>query len=343
MMLCSQPSRTRCSTTCWRTDARQGTATPRLPHRPDPHRRLRARLLLDAERGRPGVRAEDLLPARADGDRGAVWVRGRWGRRAHVPAHPRREVGSPRLRRHPPVADPGLRRAHHGLDLGQGVVGALVAVGRADARVLPHRVPAVRDLPGAALLDRGPRAPGALRLRVRGRGGRVRADQLRRRAHGAVLRASAHAGDDDRRDARRDAADVPRRPRRDGAAVRDALEVRDGVQERRRPGARAAPAPPRRRRRPPAAQRGPPGLMPALPLDEAGKYVAAAYLVFLALLLIYVAIMSGRLGRLERDLTDLNRDLAERDRADGFAVGADASLGDASAASPTHEPQRSAG
>jgi hypothetical protein len=53
--------------------------------------------------------------------------------------------------------------------------------------------------------------------------------------------------------------------------------------------------------------------MPALPLDEAGKYVAAAYLVFLALLLIYVAIMSGRLGRLERDLTDLNRELEERD------------------------------
>jgi hypothetical protein len=83
--------------------------------------------------------------------------------------------------------------------------------------------------------------------------------------------------------------------------------------------------------------------MPALPLDEAGKYVAAAYLVFLALLLIYVAIMSGRLGRLERDLTDLNRELDERDEADGFAVGADASQGDASAASPSHEPQRSAG
>ena len=39
--------------------------------------------------------------------------------------------------------------------------------------------------------------------------------------------------------------------------------------------------------------------MPALPLDEAGKYVAAAYLVFLALILIYVAIMAGRLSRIE--------------------------------------------
>jgi hypothetical protein len=55
--------------------------------------------------------------------------------------------------------------------------------------------------------------------------------------------------------------------------------------------------------------------MPALPLDEAGKYVAAAYLVFLALLLIYVAIMSGRLSRLERDLTELNRELDEADEA----------------------------
>ena len=55
--------------------------------------------------------------------------------------------------------------------------------------------------------------------------------------------------------------------------------------------------------------------MPALPLDEAGKYVAAAYLVFLALLLIYVAIMAGRLGRIERDLTELNEALDRREAA----------------------------
>jgi hypothetical protein len=51
--------------------------------------------------------------------------------------------------------------------------------------------------------------------------------------------------------------------------------------------------------------------MPALPLDEAGKYVAAAYLVFLALVLIYVAIMAAKLSRIERDLSELN-DLADR-------------------------------
>jgi hypothetical protein len=51
--------------------------------------------------------------------------------------------------------------------------------------------------------------------------------------------------------------------------------------------------------------------MPALPLDEAGKYVAAAYLVFLALILIYVAIMAGRLSRIERDLGEVS-DLLEK-------------------------------
>jgi hypothetical protein len=46
--------------------------------------------------------------------------------------------------------------------------------------------------------------------------------------------------------------------------------------------------------------------MPALPLDEAGKYVAAAYLVFVALILIYVAIMAGKLTRVERELGELS-------------------------------------
>ncbi len=56
-------------------------------------------------------------------------------------------------------------------------------------------------------------------------------------------------------------------------------------------------------------------MLPALPLDEAGPYVAAAYLVFFALVLIYVAIMAAKLGRIERDLTELT-ELAERREAD---------------------------
>jgi hypothetical protein len=48
---------------------------------------------------------------------------------------------------------------------------------------------------------------------------------------------------------------------------------------------------------------------PALPLHSAGKYVAGAYVVFLAIVLIYVAIMANRLRHTERDLVELRRDL----------------------------------
>jgi hypothetical protein len=44
---------------------------------------------------------------------------------------------------------------------------------------------------------------------------------------------------------------------------------------------------------------------PALPLHEAGKYVAGAYIVLVAMILVYVAIMAVRLSRIERDLGEL--------------------------------------
>jgi flagellar biosynthesis/type III secretory pathway M-ring protein FliF/YscJ len=47
------------------------------------------------------------------------------------------------------------------------------------------------------------------------------------------------------------------------------------------------------------------GELPALPLHTAGKYVAAAYVVLFALVLIYVVIMAIRLGRIERELGEL--------------------------------------
>jgi hypothetical protein len=47
------------------------------------------------------------------------------------------------------------------------------------------------------------------------------------------------------------------------------------------------------------------GELPALPLHEAGKYVAGAYITLFALVLIYVAIMAIRLSRIERDLGEL--------------------------------------
>jgi hypothetical protein len=52
---------------------------------------------------------------------------------------------------------------------------------------------------------------------------------------------------------------------------------------------------------------------PALPLDDAGPYVAAAYLVFVALILIYVAIMAGKLVRIARDLGELTEIVERRD------------------------------
>ena len=51
--------------------------------------------------------------------------------------------------------------------------------------------------------------------------------------------------------------------------------------------------------------------MPALPLDEAGKYVAGAYIVFVVLILIYVSIMAVKLARIEAELRELAR-FAER-------------------------------
>jgi hypothetical protein len=54
---------------------------------------------------------------------------------------------------------------------------------------------------------------------------------------------------------------------------------------------------------------------PALPLHTAGKYVAGAYIVFLAVVLVYVAIMAIRLSRTERELVELRRELiASRER-----------------------------
>jgi hypothetical protein len=45
--------------------------------------------------------------------------------------------------------------------------------------------------------------------------------------------------------------------------------------------------------------------LPALPLHEAGKYVAGAYVVLFAIVLVYVAIMAIRLSRIERELGEL--------------------------------------
>jgi len=68
---------------------------------------------------------------------------------------------------------------------------------------------------------------------------------------------------------------------------------------------------------------------PALPLDEAGKYVAGAYVVFVVLLVVYLAIMAAKLQRIERELRELagfaeNRAGAERVNGGQAAPGREA-------------------
>jgi hypothetical protein len=48
--------------------------------------------------------------------------------------------------------------------------------------------------------------------------------------------------------------------------------------------------------------------VPALPLDEAGKYVAAAYVVFVALILVYVAIIGAKIARIDSQISELVED-----------------------------------
>ena len=52
--------------------------------------------------------------------------------------------------------------------------------------------------------------------------------------------------------------------------------------------------------------------MPALPLDDAGPYVAGAYLVFFALILVYVVIMASKLARIEREVVELSELVEQR-------------------------------
>jgi hypothetical protein len=49
--------------------------------------------------------------------------------------------------------------------------------------------------------------------------------------------------------------------------------------------------------------------MPALPLDEAGKYVAGAYVTFVVLILVYVSIIGAKIARIGRELEELNEAL----------------------------------
>jgi hypothetical protein len=60
---------------------------------------------------------------------------------------------------------------------------------------------------------------------------------------------------------------------------------------------------------------------PALPLDEAGKYVAGAYVVFLVLIVVYVAIMASKLQRMEKELRELAGFAESRAQGEAAAPG----------------------
>ncbi len=59
---------------------------------------------------------------------------------------------------------------------------------------------------------------------------------------------------------------------------------------------------------------------PSVPNDIGGKYVAGAYVVFIVLLLIYVAIMAMKLARIERGLGEV-AEIAEARRGEGATPG----------------------
>jgi hypothetical protein len=56
-------------------------------------------------------------------------------------------------------------------------------------------------------------------------------------------------------------------------------------------------------------------LATALPENTGDGYVAAAYIVFFLILLIYVAIMALRLSHVQRDLRDLQARTQEQDES----------------------------
>jgi hypothetical protein len=55
---------------------------------------------------------------------------------------------------------------------------------------------------------------------------------------------------------------------------------------------------------------------PSVPNDIGGKYVAGAYVVFIVLLLVYVAIMAMKLARIEKGLGEV-AEIAEARRSEG--------------------------
>jgi len=72
---------------------------------------------------------------------------------------------------------------------------------------------------------------------------------------------------------------------------------------------------------------------PSVPNDVGGKYVAGAYVVFIVLLLVYVAIMAMKLARIEKGLGEV-AEIAETRRSEGATPAEAAKAAEASALWP---------
>ncbi len=55
-------------------------------------------------------------------------------------------------------------------------------------------------------------------------------------------------------------------------------------------------------------------MLPALPLGAGGAYVAGAFIVFVVLILVYVAIIGAKIARIERQLGELSEPAEHRPR-----------------------------
>src|SRR5947209_13466211 len=308
-MWCSSLSPSPCSTTSSKIES--------SPFAPAPIERQRchrgggdgACVLLRPARPRPGGDPEDLLHPRPARDRVAVRVRRGRGDGDPPPAQRGPVVGHALLRGGPPVDRLRGRDACNRLDLGKGVVGPLVGLERAGARVVLDRVPSLLLLSAASLLDRGSRAAGPLRVGVRRHRRGVRPRQLPRGATRDPARPPARPVAV-RQPPRADAPDVPRLARRRRAAVGDAVEARAQPQEladELEAPARAARGPRRGRGARPRGR----GQMTTVLASASGHYVAAAYVVFVALILLYLVIIAVRAQRTERELRELSA-LAEK-------------------------------
>ena len=155
----------------------------------------------------------------------------RRGHRHPAPAHGRPPLRPAQLRRDPPLARPRRRRARHGLDLGQGVVGPVVGLGRADARLVPHRLPALRLTyqPLRFSIEDPERQARYASVFAVTAGAFVPLNFVAVRLAEAVIHPRVFATADGGLPGQ-DAAHLPRRARRHDAAVRDAVALRDGGQ-----------------------------------------------------------------------------------------------------------------